>query len=120
MTNQPPPEPPGAGQLRSRLQELGRLLRHADHLEPEAQQQLADLVGELGEALQAGELEPATTAHLADSAGQMVVALRRQHKGLLAKARDSLGRVVVQAEGQAPVATGFAERLIDALSNLGI
>jgi len=120
MAEQPSSEPQSRLELRRRLQELGRLLHQADHLEPEAQQELADLVGELAQSLEAGELEPGTTSHLADSTGHLVAALRGQQKGLLAAARDGLERVVVQAEGGAPVATGFAQRLIDVLSNIGI
>jgi hypothetical protein len=111
---------PNSGELRGRLVELGRLLRQADYLEPDAQQEMADLVEELGRSLDAGELEPETTTHLADSTGHLIEALREQHKGLLAEARDGLERLVVKAEGAAPVATGFAERLIDVLSDLGI
>jgi hypothetical protein len=120
MAEQPPPEPHSRLELRRRLQELGRLLRQAKHLEPEAQQELANVVDELGQALESGDLESGTTSHLADSTGRLVEALREQHKGLLASARDGLERVVVQAEGEAPVATGFAQRLIEVLSNLGI
>lgn len=117
------PSRPDSGahaELRGRLEELGRLLRDADHLEPETRQGLADLVDELGQALKEGRLEPATVAQLSASAAQMSEALRRQQHGFFGTARDGLERVVVDAEGRAPVATGFAERLIDILSEIGI
>lgn len=114
------PRPAADDDLRRRLQDLGQLLAQADHLEPEMQQQLAELVQELGQAMQGGELEPSAVAQLSDSTAQLTDALRAQHQGLLSTARDGLERLVVDAEGRAPVATGFAERLIDVLSNLGI
>ena len=120
MVDQPSPPPQAGQQLRTRLQELSRLLHGSDNLTSEAREQLADLVAELGEALQAGQVEPTTLTHLTNSAGQIAEGLRSRRKGLLAAARDGLERVVVQAEGEAPVATGFAERLIDILSNIGI
>jgi hypothetical protein len=114
------PEPQGNADLRARLEELGRLLRAADQLEPETRQGLADLVEEIGQALNEGRLEPATVSQLSASAAQIADALRHQHHGFFGTARDGLERIVVDAEGRAPVATGFAERLIDILSEIGI
>jgi hypothetical protein len=113
-------EQPGGDDLRDRLYELGTMLRESDHLEPETQQTLAGLVDELALALDEGRLEPQTTSHLAASIAEMTEALREQHKGLFTSAAERLERAVVRAEGNAPVATGLAERLIDALSNIGI
>jgi hypothetical protein len=120
MAEQPLPGPQSAAELRARLDELSWLLRETDHLEPEVQQELADLVGQLSQALAEGRLEPATTAQLAQSAAHMVEAVRRQEGGFFAAARDGLERIVVEAEDRAPVATGFAERFIDVLGNVGI
>jgi hypothetical protein len=120
MTELPSPNTPASNGLRSHLQELAKLLHEADHLDPEAQQTLADLVAELGEALEAGNLEAASTAHLADSTAHLVEALRRPRHGVLAAARDRLRRAAALAGAEAPVATGFLHRLIEALSNIGI
>jgi hypothetical protein len=120
MAEPPSPSSPNNAELRARLSELSELLHQTDHLGPETQQELADLVDELGQAVAEGRLEPTATAQLAASAREMTEALRQQHHGLLAAADDGLERIVVEAEGRAPVATGFAERLIDILSSLGI
>jgi len=120
MVEQPNAGPQMAADLRSRLQELGQLLSESDQLEPESQHELAGLVTELGEALDAGKLDPSTIQALADSTREMTLALRHQHKSLLTSARDGLERVVVQAEDSHPIVTRFAERLIDVLSNIGI
>jgi hypothetical protein len=116
MTDQPSP----ADGLRSHLQELAELLHEADHLDPEAQQTLADLVAELGEALEAGNLEAASTTHLADSTDHLLQALRSQRHGVLAATREKLRRAAALIGAEAPVATGFLHRLMNALSNIGI
>jgi hypothetical protein len=107
-------------ELRGRLDELSQLLSQADHLGPDAQQDLASLVAELAQALRAGQLEPATIQRLAKSTSETAEALRHQHKGLLSSARDGLEHLVVQAEDSHPVVTRLAERLIEVLSNIGI
>jgi hypothetical protein len=120
MAEQPTPEATGRAELRGQLDALSQLLREADHLEPEAQADLAGLVADLGQALDEGKLDATTVASLTASTRQMIAALRHQHRSLLAAARDGLERVVVQAEDSHPIVTRFAERLIDVLSNLGI
>src|SRR5437870_7862145 len=109
MSDEPAADPRQTAALRTNLEELARLLHRADHLDPEAQQTLADLVAELGQAVQNGTLEPSSTAHLADSTGHLVQALRDQHQGLLATARERLQRAAALAEAEAPVATGFLQ-----------
>jgi hypothetical protein len=120
MAEQFPPTSSGADALRDNLHRLGTLLSETDRLEPETRQELACLVDELARALDEGRLEPETTAHLADSTAHMLADLRRQPRGLFTGAVEGLERLVVHAEGDAPVATGFAERLIDVLSSIGI
>jgi hypothetical protein len=120
MAEQPLSDARGSAELRARLEELGGQLNEADDLDPDVRQELAGLVDQLGQALDEGRLEPATTAQLAESAAHMSEALRQQHHGFFTAARDGLERIVVEAEDRAPVATGFAERLIDVLSSIGI
>lgn len=101
----------------ARLRELAGLLRAADHLSPEAQQALADLVEELSGALPG----TAASAQLAESAAHLAAALHEQKDpGLLERARQRLEEAALRAETEAPVATGVVRRLIDALANLGI
>jgi hypothetical protein len=120
MAEQPRADPQAAGEVRNLLHELSQLLSQADHLDPEAQQELGDLVDQLGRALDASLLDPAIIASLTASTREMIEAIRHQHKGLLASARDGLQRLVVHAEDSHPVVTRLAERLIDMLSNIGI
>jgi hypothetical protein len=120
MPDPQPPAMPDPAALRSNLQELARLLHEAPHLDPEAQQELADLVAELSQAL-AGNLTSAETEYLARSAVHMIEALHQQQDAnYLTAARDRLRDAAVQAEVKAPVATGIVRRLIDTLANLGI
>jgi hypothetical protein len=103
------------------LRSVAQLLREAPHLDPEAQQALADLVEELGQALVSESLPATEKAHLAESTAHLVDALRHGHdKGLLSEARDRLARAVVGAEVRAPLVAGVVRRLVDALANLGI
>lgn len=106
--------------VRARLQELARRLREADHLEPDAQRDLANLMEEL-----AGELakspSASQTTHLAEHAARLAEAVHEQHdQGLLAAAKHKLEESAMRAEEAAPVATGVVRRLIDTLANLGI
>jgi hypothetical protein len=114
------PEEPERSNLHAHLQELAHLLRDADHLAPEAQQQLADLVGELSAAL-AGNLSSAEAEHLGSTAAHMIQALHEQQNAdYLSAARDRLRDAAVRAEVAAPGATGIVRRLLDTLANLGI
>ncbi len=120
MAEEQPAVSPDRQALRSHLQELADLLRDAPHLEPEAQQELADLVAELSQAL-AGNLSSAEADHLAQNTLHMVQALHEQRDAhYLSATRDRLRDAAVHAELQAPVAAGIVRRIIDALANLGI
>jgi hypothetical protein len=106
--------------LHAHLQELSRLLRDTDHLAPEAQQELADLVAELSKAL-AGNLSSAEVEHLGRTAANMIQALHEQQNAdYLSAARDRLRDAAVHAEVVAPGPTGIVRRLLDTLANLGI
>jgi hypothetical protein len=120
MSQPQPPAGPGPSDLRANLRELARLLRDARHLEPEAQQELADLVAELSQALE-GKLSSAEVEQLGRSAVHMIEALHQQEDAdYLAAARDRLRDAAVSAEIKAPVATGIVRRIVDTLANLGI
>lgn len=117
--SEPTPQPAAA--LEASIHDLAAVLRQADHLDPEAQQALADLVDALSKHLHTVPLPAAETAQLADSAAQVVRALQQKPPtGLLAGARERLEDAIAAAEEKAPVATGVAQRLLDVLANLGI
>jgi hypothetical protein len=120
MTEPPSPGPDAAAQIRANLLESARLLREAHHIDPEAQRTLADLVEELGEALDPSASSSDHTIHLAESSTHLVRALHQRHEGLIASARQRLAAAAARAESDAPVATGIARRFIDALADLGI
>jgi hypothetical protein len=106
---------------RVNLQEVAQKLRKADHLEPEAQQALADLLDELAKALPpAGPASPEEN-HLAASAAHLAKTLhQRKGTGALAAAIERFETSVARAEAKAPIASGIAHRIIEALANLGI
>ncbi|HYT94608.1 MAG TPA: DUF4404 family protein [Gemmataceae bacterium] len=108
-------------EVQASLVMIGRLLREAHHLGPEAQQTLAGLMDELGRALSSSQASSEELAHLTESTAKLVEAVHQQHdEGVLAAARDRLEEAVIAAEARAPVVAGVARRLLDALSNLGI
>jgi hypothetical protein len=116
--SQSAPEP--TGEVRATLQALVPLIRSTRHIEPEVQTALADLVDELIRVMDPNA-PPADAEHLAAGAAHLTEALhRKHHAGLIAAARDRLEEAATRAEAGAPVATGLARRLVDALANLGI
>jgi hypothetical protein len=107
-------------EIRARLLACAMSLRDADHIEPEAQRALADLVLELADALDP-RAPTAQTAHLAETSAHLVEALHEPHNaGLIATARRRVEEAAARAEAGAPVATGVARQLIDLLAGLGI
>ena len=121
MPEQPPTDPQTGVQVQANLHELAQVLREADHLEPEAQDALADLVDELSKALTPATIGSSETAHLANSAASLARALHHEHNPtLLSAAKERLEKAALRAEAQAPVATGIARRLLDTLADLGI
>ena len=114
-------EPASHDEVRARLHELASELREAEHLEPEAQAALADLVDELSKALAPSFSHTAETAHLARSAAQLAQALHQEHNpSLLTAAKQKFQTAAVRAEAEAPLATGIARRILDALADFGI
>jgi hypothetical protein len=71
-------------------------------------------VAELSRDLKPESLSPEERSHLASTLAQLTQALKeRRSPGPIAAA-------IVRAERDHPVVTGFLERLLDALANLGI
>lgn len=114
----PEPTPP---EVPASLHAIAGLLRQGHHLGPEAQQALAELVDEMGTALEPGKEPTAEMAHLAESTAHLVQVLHQgRDRGVLAAARNRLEQAALAAESQAPTLAGLVHRLIDTLSNLGI
>lgn len=115
MADQPSSTP------RVNLQEVAEKLRQADHLGPEAQQALADLLDELANALPSAGPASAEANHLAASAAHLAEALHQRHEeGALATAIERFEASVARAEAKAPMASGIAHRIIETLASLGI
>jgi hypothetical protein len=110
------PDPP----VENDIEKLARSLREAEHLEPEARVQAADLLGDL--AAELDQTEPsAHNERLAESAAQLVRAVKDQREpALIGAARERVEKAVAAAEAKAPVATDLVLQLIDVLAGLGI
>ncbi|RUL88105.1 DUF4404 family protein [Tautonia sociabilis] len=115
-----PADPEPLASLRADLIESARLLRDAHHLDPEERARLAELIDELGRALDPSA-PPETAAHLASSASALARALHdRRDEGLLSATRARLDEAAVRAESEAPFATQVVRRFLDLLAQLGI
>src|SRR6266496_157792 len=79
MSEQAPSNPPIPPEVQASLLAISRLLREAHHLGPEAQQTLAELMGELSHALGSSQASPAELAHLTDSTTKLIEAVYQQH-----------------------------------------
>ena len=107
--------------LKANLHEVAVLLRDAEHLSPEAQQELASLLDELRDELDPGTGNAEHAAQLAESLANLGRALHaRQPQNLLDAARDGVQDALARFEGRAPVVAGIARRFMDALASLGI
>ncbi len=121
MPDTPGPATPSVTEVRTRLHDAARLVRDSDSLDPDVRRSLAELMDELGRALEAPDAPPAEVARLAEGAAHLAESLHRGHdRGLPEGTRGRLEQLVLDAEARAPVAVGLARRLIDALANLGI
>jgi hypothetical protein len=102
------------------IEVLARRLRDAEHLEPEARAEVADLLRAL--ALELDRREPSEhEEHLAQTTAQLVQAVNDQHEpGLIEAARARLEKAIAKAEAKAPVATDIVARLADVLAGIGI
>jgi hypothetical protein len=121
MPEDTPKPTPSAQEVQVRLHEVAKLLRGSRSLDAEAKRTLAELVDELSTLLATGNVPLAEVARLAESTVHLAESLQHpQNKGLLGNARDRLETAVIEAEAHAPVAVGLAQRLLDALANIGI
>ena len=121
MADEEPSPSEITAQAQARLQELAQILREGGPLDPDTRQRLAALVTQLGQDLGRPDLPPAESAHLAEAIGFVTHPLKRpEQSGRVRPAREGLRGLVARAEAEAPIATRFAEQLIDILSNLGI
>jgi hypothetical protein len=117
MSGNPNPK----AEVQTHLHAIAQLLRQADRLTPEAQQLLAELVDELGDALDSPDVPDQDVAGLTESAAQLVQAVQEKHEpGLLAAAEDRLESAVVAIESKAPALANLTRQLAELLANIGI
>jgi hypothetical protein len=110
----------GAGAL-DRLHEIARLLREGQHLDPESQQLLADLVEALSKTLEEKTLPAPEATHLAETAAHLLQSVhQKEEKHVIAEARNRLEKAIVGIETRSPFLSGLLERLVDALAGWGI
>jgi hypothetical protein len=107
--------------VQTHLHTISLLLRNADHVGPDAQQLLADLVDELGKALASTDVPDDEIARLTECATHLAEAVQKENEpGVLQKAEERLERAVVAIENKAPALANLTRRLAEMLSNLGI
>ena len=121
MSDQPETGAPSVPEVRARLNEVAKMLREAQTLDPQVQRSLAELLDELSTALEAPNTPPAEVARLAETTTHLAASLHQPHdRGLLERARDRFEGAMIEAEVHAPIAVGLARSLLDALANIGI
>jgi hypothetical protein len=113
MSQQSPSDVP------ARLREVARLVREADHLDPEAQQSLADLAEQMADNLSRAHAPTPEEAELGKLAGELIDALHREEKPATGT-RHRLQEAIVAAETRAPLAAATARELLDVIASLGI
>jgi hypothetical protein len=114
-----PQQPPS--DVAARLREVARLVRGADHLDPEARQTFADLAEQMADNLSRPHAPGAEEVELGKLAGELIAALHREEEAApVAASRHRLQEAVVAAQTRAPLAAETARELLDALANLGI
>jgi hypothetical protein len=112
---------PTMTEVRTLLHTIADLLRHARHFGPEAQALLADLIEELGVALESPAVPSAEIAKLTQCASQLVKAVsEKRDEGVLEAAQHRLEGAAVAVETRAPHLADLTRRLAEMLSNLGI
>ena len=108
-------------QVQAHLHAISQLLRDAERLGPEEQALLADLVDELGNALESTEVPEEKVTTLTERTSQLVQAVHEEHEpGVLAAAEERLEHAVIAIEAKAPTLASLTRRLAEMLSNLGI
>jgi hypothetical protein len=107
--------------LRARLREAAETLRSAPKLDDASRGAVAELLAELGDALQSTSLPAGEVAHLSECTTHLAESLRHgRDRGILAGARDRFAKAFESVESRAPVAVGIARQFVDILANLGI
>jgi hypothetical protein len=115
------PDAGSTAAVQMRIHEVAKLLRDSRSMSPEVQAALAELLDSLSTALKEPNSPPAEVTHLAESAAHLADALHRQHdEGFIARAGERLRLAMLQADEHAPTAVGLAQRVVDALANIGI
>ncbi len=122
MADETPMNQPDAAKVRTDLHEVARLLRTTSHLDAHVQQELANLLDELSQAIQANTAAPDEMLHLAQSATQLARELHQpQEAAKLEPAKARLQQALARVESALPGAVAdLARRFIDTLTNLGI
>jgi hypothetical protein len=85
-----------------------------------AQQLLAELVDELGDALDSAKVPSTELAHLAECAAHLVQTAHRREDKRLAGARDGLEKALIGVEMEFPRLADIGRKLADALASVGI
>jgi hypothetical protein len=112
---------PSLPDLQARLHGVAQLLREPRPLDADSRQALAELVDELGKALQSGQVPSAEVAVLAETTAHLAEALHQQPPAPhVAGLRERFEDALIAAETRAPFVAGLARRLLDTLSNIGI
>jgi Domain of unknown function (DUF4404) len=121
VPDQLPPSPATVAAVQTHLRTIAQVLHQAQHLGPEAQDLLAELVQELGDALNSATVPSADLAHLTECAAQVVQATQRPREhGMATGARDRLQKAIIGVETQFPTVAAIASKLLDTLADLGI
>ena len=108
-------------EVRKLLHTLADLLRHARSLGPEGHALLADLIDELGVALESPEVANAEIAWLTECTSQLILAVKQKEQpGVLQAAEQRLESAAVAVETGAPGLANLTRRLAEMLSNVGI
>lgn len=104
-------------QTRADLQHLAASLRDADHLEPDTQQALANLLEELITELDSSSL---ATVKTAESVRAVVRSLHEQHPPeAMVSAKDRLKESADELD-KSEITRGVVYRLLDLLAGMGI
>jgi hypothetical protein len=114
-------DPESLSDLRARLREAAETLRSAPKLDDESRGAVAELLAELGEALQTTTLPAGDVVHLSECTTHLAESLRHgRDRGILQGARDRFEKAFESVESRVPVAVGIARQFVEILANLGI
>jgi len=108
-------------EVQEQLHAVAQLLREAHKLGPEAQALLADLVDELGRALETTDVPHEEISSLTKTTSEVVQAVHDEPApGMIEAAEERLERAAVVIESRAPALANLTRRLAEMLSDLGI